>query len=335
MGKIKNLFGGDDAAQLQRKGFSISGDLGEGTYSKVKQATWNKEEGCTLKVALKIINKKTAPKDFLEKFLPREIEVMKKIKHPNLIRLFDLFQISSKLYFVLEWAGHGDLLQYVRLCGPLKDDSCRQLFHQLCVGVQYLHDSGIVHRDLKCENILLTKKQIVKIADFGFARLIGSADLSKTYCGSAAYAAPELLQGIPYQGPIADLWSLGVILYIMACASMPFRDSSIKVLLKDQKEPLHIPSSQIKDFSPTLRDLLSKTMAFDLIKRYDMSKMMSHAWYKGVHSESNVQPSTSAKTSNISVKRRSSNPKPTPKQVRPDSSTSSNPSSSRDTAAVA
>lgn len=322
MGKIKNLFGGDEGAQLQKKGFSITGDLGEGTYSKVKQASWNKEDGCTSKVALKIINKKTAPKDFLEKFLPREIEVMKKIKHPNLIRMFELFQISNKLYFVLEWAGHGDLLQYVRLCGPLKEESCRQFFHQLCVGVQYLHDSGVVHRDLKCENILLTKKQVVKIADFGFARLIGATDVSKTYCGSAAYAAPELLQGIPYQGPIADLWSLGVILYIMACASMPFRDSSIKVLLKDQKEPLHIPSSQIKDFSPTLKDLLSKTMAFDLIKRYNMSKMMNHAWYKGTPLVSTVQSSTSAKTSNISVKRR------TP-------STSSKPSSSRDSTTAA
>lgn len=281
MGKIKNLFGGDDSVQLQKKGFSISGELGEGTYSKVKQATWNREGQTTSKVALKIINKKTAPKDFLDKFLPREMEVMKKIKHPNLIRLFELFQISSKLYFVLEWAGHGDLLQYIRLCGPLKESSCRQFFHQLCGGVQYLHDNGIVHRDLKCENILLTKKQVVKIADFGFARIIESNDLSKTYCGSAAYAAPELLQGIPYQGPLADLWSLGVILYIMACASMPFRDSSIKVLLKDQKESLHIPSSQLKDFSPLLKDLLSKTMEFDLLKRYDMAAMVNHPWYIG------------------------------------------------------
>jgi len=333
MGKIKNFFGGDDAAQLQKRGFSISGELGEGTYSKVKQASWNKEEGCTLKIALKIINKKTAPKDFLEKFLPREMEVMKQIKHPNLIRLFELFQISSKLYFVLEWAGHGDLLQYIRLCGPLKDETCRLFFQQLCSGVRYLHDIGIVHRDLKCENILLTKKQVVKIADFGFARLIGARDLSKTYCGSAAYAAPELLQGIPYHGPIADLWSLGVILYIMACASMPFRDSSIKVLLKDQKESLHIPSSQIKEFSPILRDLLSKTMEFDLAKRYDMSKITSHPWYVGgtPKDSKSAQPSTSSKNPSVSIKKINSNPKPRNSEA----SSSSKPSSSRGTAAVA
>ncbi|CAK8693115.1 testis-specific serine/threonine-protein kinase 1-like [Clavelina lepadiformis] len=300
MGKIKALFSGDDSQQLQKKGYNITGDLGEGTYSKVKQATWTRPgepnpNPNPVKVALKIINKKTAPKDFLEKFLPREIEIMKKVKHPNLIRLYELFQISSKLYFALEWGGHGDLLQYIRLRGPVKDSECRRFFQEMCAGVEYMHENGMVHRDLKCENILLSKKNSIKIADFGFARDISTGDLSKTYCGSAAYAAPELLQGIPYKGPIADVWSLGVILYIMACSSMPFRDSNIKMLLLDQKEPLHIPSSLVNAFNPVLKDLLCKILCVDLTQRYGIPEIRTHQWFLKKSSSSQIAGSSSGR----------------------------------------
>ena len=284
MGKIKALFANDDVIHLQKKGYNVIGELGEGTYSKVKHATWQKPgESVPVKVALKIINKKTAPKDFLEKFLPREIEIMKKIKHPNLIRLYELFQIANKLYFALEWGGHGDLLQYIRLRGALSESEARRFFQQLCSGVEYMHENNMIHRDLKCENILLSKKNVIKIADFGFARTIEPQEVSKTYCGSAAYAAPELLQGIPYKGPIADIWSLGVILYIMCCSSMPFRDTNIKTLLKDQKEPLHIPSKLTATFNPSLKDLISRILCFELPKRYGMNEIQQHAWYNVEH----------------------------------------------------
>ena len=286
-GRPKGPVTADDLAGLQRKGYSIIGDLGEGSYSKVKHATWQKPgESVPLKVALKIINKQTAPKDFLEKFLPREIEVMKKVKHPNLIRMYELFQISNKLYFTLEWGGHGDLLQYIRLRGPLSETDARKFFKEMCEGVEYLHSNDIIHRDLKCENVLLTQKNAIKIADFGFARTIKPFDYSKTYCGSAAYAAPELLQGIPYKGYIADIWSLGVILYIMTCSSMPFRDTNIRMLVRDQKEPLHIPNRLMNKFNPTLKDLLVKILTFDLKNRYGMKDIQSHSWYSSSSSGS-------------------------------------------------
>uniref|UniRef100_H2Y4G9 non-specific serine/threonine protein kinase n=1 Tax=Ciona savignyi TaxID=51511 RepID=H2Y4G9_CIOSA len=204
---------------------------------------------------------------------------MKKLKHPNLIRLYELFQVSSKLYFTLEWGGHGDLLQYIRLRGALKETESRKYFREMCFGVEYMHQLGVVHRDLKCENLLLSKKNTIKIADFGFAREIGANETSKTYCGSAAYAAPELLQGIPYTGTIADIWSLGVILYIMSCSSMPFRDANIKTLLKDQKDKLHIPSSVVATLNSSLKELMKKIMCFDLHKRFMMREIKAHAWF--------------------------------------------------------
>ena len=112
--------------------------------------------------------------------------------------------------------------------------------------------------------------------------------MSTTFCGSAAYAAPELLQGVPYQGIIADVWSIGVILYIMACASMPFRDTNIKTLVKDQKAPLHVPSHLVGSFDPQLRDILERIMSFDLAKRYHIDDIKKHAWYNRVQGSAAV-----------------------------------------------
>lgn len=280
MSKIRALFSSDDSL-LQRRGYTVGSELGEGTYSKVRIATWLRpSDKSGIKVALKIINKKTAPTDFKEKFLPRELEIIEKIEHPNIIRRYESFEISNKVYICLEWAGHGDLLQHIRLKGALRDQDTYKYFKEMCNGVEYLHSKGIVHRDLKCENILLSKRNVIKIADFGFARIISPTEKSRTYCGSAAYAAPELLQGMPYEGVIADIWSLGVILYIMCCSAMPFRDANIKNLLDDQKSPLHIPRSVKDTLSPDLKDLMTRVLNFDLDQRYGMSKIKEHGWMK-------------------------------------------------------
>lgn len=270
--------------ELQKRGYVISSDLGEGTYSKVKSALWQRPgERQAMKVALKIINKKTAPKDFLEKFLPRELDVIQKLNHKSIIAAYEILTIGNKCYISLEWAGHGDLLQYVRLKGSLKESECRRMFKELLSAIEYIHKMNIVHRDLKCENILLSKKNSIKLADFGFARVLVPPQLSKTFCGSAAYAAPELLQGIPYIGTCADVWSLGVILYIMVCSAMPFRDNNIKTLLLDQRAPLHIPRSVRSTISKEMLAYLGRILTFNPQKRanvqecYDLDWMMERS----------------------------------------------------------
>jgi len=276
---IGKLFSSEEK-ELQKRGYIIASDLGEGTYSKVKSAVWQKPgEKQPLKVALKIINRKTAPKDFLEKFLPRELEVLQVINHPHIVRAYEIIHISTKTYISLEWAGHGDLLQYVRLKGALCERECRRFFQELLAALEYCHGVQIVHRDLKCENVLLSKKNQIKLADFGFARKLAPTELSKTFCGSAAYAAPELLQGIPYIGTTADIWSCGVILYIMACSSMPFRDSNIKTLLLDQRAPLHIPSAVRGVLSQSLLEFMNKVLTFNPAKRVSMADIVQLPWY--------------------------------------------------------
>merc|ERR1719361_1224383 len=234
-----------------------------------------------MKVAIKIINKRTAPKDFLEKFLPRELEILQILNHRNIVRAYEIIHINTKTYISLEWAGHGDLLQYVRLKGALKEAECRKFFSDFIEALEYCHGIHIVHRDLKCENVLLSKKNQVKLADFGFARKLTPTDLSKTFCGSAAYAAPELLQGIPYVGTLADIWSLGVILYIMVCSAMPFRDINIKTLLLDQRQPLHIPSAVRNTISQSILDYLGKILVFNPEKRATLVDLKMLPWYNG------------------------------------------------------
>jgi len=263
---------------LKARGYVVEKILGEGSYSKVKAARWqppgSSQDSCM--VALKIINRSTAPSEFLDKFWPRERSIMEKMNHKNVVKMIEVFSEGNKVYMALEKASRGDLLDYVRLKGPLKDSEARVYFNDLCNGIQYVHELGIVHRDLKCENLLLFDRNVLKIADFGFARKILPSELSSTFCGSAAYAAPELLKGEPYEGAIADYWSIGVILYIMVCSRMPYSDGSISQLVEQQMKPVRFPHKRVLNSDYT--DLVQSILNFDLKKRIRLSKILVHPW---------------------------------------------------------
>ena len=263
---------------LKARGITIERVLGEGSYSKVKAAKWKRPDtGEVVNVAIKIINKATAPQEFLEKFWPREKTIMECVNHKNVVKMFEIFQEGQKIYMSLERAPRGDLLDYVRLKGPLKEHEARGYFNDLCNGVKYLHHLGIVHRDLKCENLLLFERLTLKIADFGFARRISSgSEMSSTFCGSAAYAAPELLKGEPYDGPVADCWSMGVILFIMVCSRMPYSDCSIQELVEQQSKTVKFPHK--KSLNPEFVDLVGKVLSFDIKKRFGLTQIMTHTW---------------------------------------------------------
>lgn len=138
----------------------------------------------------------------------------------------------------MRFAEQGDLLEYVSKRGIVSEPQARVWFRQMSLGLQYLHDMDIAHRDLKCENALLTSNFNVKLADFGFARFVidntGKAISSETYCGSLSYAAPEVLHGTPYFPKTADIWSIGVILYVLLNKSMPFDDNNPRRLYEQQ-----------------------------------------------------------------------------------------------------
>ncbi|XP_040321053.1 testis-specific serine/threonine-protein kinase 1 [Herpailurus yagouaroundi] len=270
----------DDAAILKRRGYILGINLGEGSYAKVKSAY---SERLKFNVAVKIIDRKKVPTDFLEKFLPREIEIQATLNHRSIIRTYEIFETSDgRIYIIMELGVQGDLLGFIRTRGALHEDDARKKFHQLSSAIKYCHDLDIVHRDLKCENLLLDKDFNIKLSDFGFSKRCPRDDsgrlmLSKTFCGSAAYAAPEVLQGIPYQPKVCDIWSLGVILYIMVCGSMPYDDSNIKKMLRIQKEHrINFPRS--KNLTGECKDLIYHLLQPDINRRLHIEEILSHCW---------------------------------------------------------
>ncbi|XP_033112214.1 testis-specific serine/threonine-protein kinase 1-like [Anneissia japonica] len=268
----------NEEATLKRRGFTLGHVLGEGSYATVCTSFYDK---INAKCAMKIICRRKAPKDFLQKFLPRELRIIRRVRHKNIISFYDVFEVNNKVYIAMEIAGHGDLLEYIKLRGALPEEKSRNFFTQLIDGVEYMHRLGIVHRDLKCENLLLDGKNNIKISDFGFSREFNQGDLSKTFCGSAAYAAPEVLQGIPYQPKAYDVWSMGVILYIMICGSMPYDDSNIKRMIKDQTEKKLGFSSKLK-LSKESKELVLCILRSDVSRRYSILDIRQHTWMSPV-----------------------------------------------------
>ncbi|XP_035715336.1 testis-specific serine/threonine-protein kinase 2, partial [Folsomia candida] len=267
---------------LEKKGYVISRKIGQGSYATVHLAEYS-EGGRRVKLACKIFDKERAPKDFLEKFFPRELDILTRIENPHLIQVHSILQRGPRVFIFMRFAENGDMLDFIRQNGLVPERQSKIWFRQLVQGLQYLHSLNVAHRDLKCENILLSRHWNVKIADFGFARFCvdndGKRVLSQTYCGSAAYAAPEVVSGTPYNPKLADVWSMGIILYIMVNATMPFDDSNLKKLLKDQLARKWDFRSRVKDvLTPSLTQLVRSLLEPDITQRITLDRVATHDW---------------------------------------------------------
>ena len=209
--------------------YKIEETIGEGTYGKVKLATHIK---LNEKVAIKFINKKKLQKGDDER-IKNEIKIITKLNHPNILKAFEVFDDETNYYIVMERPIRGDLFNYICSKGRLSMDEASFIFYQIVNGIQYLHKNKIVHRDMKPENIMLTKDMIVKIGDFGLSKYFKSNESRlKTNCGSPCYSAPEVLRGNRYKPQPVDLWGLGIILYCMVCGELPFEDEREDILVR-------------------------------------------------------------------------------------------------------
>ena len=207
------------------------------------------------------------------------------LKHPNIVRLYDVIETDKYIGIILDYASGGELFDHILAHRFLKEkDACR-LFAQLVSGVWYIHQRKIVHRDLKLENLLLDRNRNVIITDFGFANRFEhrSDDLMQTSCGSPCYAAPELVisEGA-YVGSAVDIWSCGVILYAMLAGYLPFDDDpanpdgdNINLLYK---YIVNTPLSFPEYISREARDLLGIMLQPDPQRRADLSLVMKHSW---------------------------------------------------------
>lgn len=256
--------------------YEIGRSLGEGQFGKVKEAV-DLETGARL--AVKIIKKSNIKTKKDIETVKKEVKFMKILNgHPNILELQDLLEDSEKLYLVLEIAAGGDLFDRIVSVGGFTEDAARVFFKQILSGLEHCHKENIVHRDMKPENLLLGDNDILKISDFGLSNIITTTEhMLKTHCGSEKYAAPEVMQSTdPYVGPPVDIWSTGVILYIMVGGAFPFVEATMNCdLYKSLTEGrFEFP----KQFSEELIDLLQRCFTIDPKERITVGQMKAHKW---------------------------------------------------------
>jgi len=258
---------------LQVGEYKLGKSLGSGAFAEVKLATNNVSR---MKVAVKIMpnGKMLAGAGGFQ----REVEIQRRLDHPHVVKVFDVVQTMDTSYIFMELASSGDLLEYLIGHSEFDENEARRLFQQLVAGLEHCHIRGVVHRDLKAENILLDKGGNVKIADFGFATDITSGELLTQCCGSPNYVAPELLFGnAKYKGPEVDVWSLGVVLYVMLCSRFPFDASSDwQIFAKVKRGRYSVPGYVTSD----ARHLLSRMLKVSPDERISIANIREHPWFQ-------------------------------------------------------
>ncbi|XP_010253154.1 PREDICTED: CBL-interacting protein kinase 18 [Nelumbo nucifera] len=257
--------------------------LGQGTFAKVYYAR-NLKTGQG--VAIKVIDKEKVLKVGLIDQIKREISVMRLVRHPNILQLYEVMASRKKIYFVMEYAKGGELFNKIAK-GKLKEDAARKYFQQLISAVDFCHSRGVYHRDLKPENLLLDENGNLKVSDFGLSALAESKrqdGLLHTTCGTPAYVAPEVINRKGYDGAKADIWSCGVILFVLLAGYLPFHDSNLMEMYRkigkgEFKCPTWFPSE--------VRRLLSKMLDPNPNTRISIAKIKENSWFrKGFNSKS-------------------------------------------------
>ncbi|XP_062096675.1 CBL-interacting serine/threonine-protein kinase 23 isoform X2 [Humulus lupulus] len=212
--------------------YELGRTLGEGNFAKVKFA---RNVETNENVAIKILDKEKVLKHKMIGQIKREISTMKLIRHPNVIRMYEVMASKTKIYIVMEFVTGGELFDKIASKGRLKEDEARKYFQELICAVDYCHSRGVFHRDLKPENLLLDASGSLKVSDFGLSALpqqVREDGLLHTTCGTPNYVAPEVINNKGYDGAKADLWSCGVILFVLMAGYLPFEESNLMALYK-------------------------------------------------------------------------------------------------------
>ncbi|CAE6479160.1 unnamed protein product [Rhizoctonia solani] len=251
--------------------YSIIKDIGEGTFGKVKLAVHTLTQA---KVALKFISKERINALNMRTRVGREVSYLRLLRHPHIIKLYEIITTPTDIVMVIEYA-EGELFNFIVENGRMSEAAARGFFQQMMCAIDYSHRLKVVHRDLKPENVLLDGQNNVKIADFGLSNVMTDGDFLKTSCGSPNYAAPEVIGGKLYAGPEIDVWSCGVILYVMLCGRLPFEDEHVPALFRKITEGIyHLPNYLSRDAQELIRGML----AVDPVKRLTVPEILTVPW---------------------------------------------------------
>ena len=226
-------------------------------------------------VAIKSFNKKNIINEASKNKILYETNLMRGLCHPSVTKILETFECEKYMLIIMEYISGGNLQNFVKKRRKLCEKTAKILFRQIIQGIRYIHSRGIVHRDIKLENILLDLNNIIKICDFGVGKLIKPNTILKDQCGTPVYMAPEILKGNGYKGFPVDVWSAGVALYIMLSGTLPFNkdkdhDLEYSILNNNIKE--------IKDISDEGNNLLKNILEKDPNKRYTCNQILEHPW---------------------------------------------------------
>ncbi|KAK8556538.1 hypothetical protein V6N12_002937 [Hibiscus sabdariffa] len=255
--------------------------LGCGAFAKVYHAR-NVRTGQS--VAIKAVSKQKVLKGGFVEHVKREIAIMRRLRHPNIVKLIEVLATKTKVYFVMEFAKGGELFTRIAR-GRFSEDLSRRYFQQLIAAVGYCHSRGVFHRDLKPENLLLDENYNLKITDFGLSAVkeqIRPDGLLHTLCGTPAYVAPEILAKKGYDGAKVDVWSCGIILYVLHAGYLPFNDPNLMVMYhRIYKGEFRFP----KWTSPDLRRFICRLLDPNPDTRITVVEIINDTWFKKGYKE--------------------------------------------------
>lgn len=255
--------------------------MGTGAFSTVREGHHRTSTDITY--AVKCVNRKKLSQED-EAALLDEVAILKRMKHPHIIRLYDFFVTPQTYYLVMERMSGGELFDRIVAKAYYNEKEARDVCKILIQAVGYCHEHNVAHRDLKPENLLLLAEDddsAVKIADFGFAKVVKEPNSLKTQCGTPGYVAPEILDGIPYDTK-CDMWSVGVILYILLGGYPPFIENNQRELFrKIRKGDYEFHPEYWQNVSSEAKELISALLTVDPYKRLDAEQALDNKWIRG------------------------------------------------------
>lgn len=266
--------------------------LGTGSYGEVRLC---KEKHTNKLFAVKVISRTKAEFSSALDDLRMEVAIMKKLRHENCVNLYEVMDDPrvNKLYLVLEYMRRGDLMQIMD-GKPMDDNDTWDIMRQVIRGLKYLHDNNIVHGDLKPQNLLVASDGTVKIGDFGLSKMIDENEMQKEYIGTPAFMAPEVCNGVSFDGKTSDLYSVGATIFYIRFGQPPFEARNLgELYVKIRNSPVYFPLSAAKGLEEIIEALMVKIPSLRLM----MAELMEAPWLHNRPGQENTQQMTKLVTS--------------------------------------
>ena len=259
------------------KEYTFLKKIGQGTFGVVMLAI---HKITNEKVAIKILDKEKITQKTDISRVKKEIEILKKLRHNNIVHLYNVIDTLSNIFLIMEYSNGIELFDYITKNKCVKESEACYFYQQIISGIEYLGKLNITHRDIKPENLLVSNDKKIKIVDFGLSNTYKNNELLKTACGSPFYAAPEMIKGEKYNGNKVDIWSSGIVLYAMVCGYLPFEDNdNQKLYQKIIEGNLQFPPF----LSDEAKDIISHILNVNPDKRYKIDEIKNHIWFNMIN----------------------------------------------------